>query len=206
MGIPCCRCIAEVSGRAEDADYGDAIHRGREVALGGESGALPGCHQLLRPCIVPACPSRDADDSQGRSFPPPSLCSFRSYYSTLVLFISLSLTLSLSLLHTHTHTHTLSLSFSVTLTFFFFFFFFSLSTTNHGIAPPFLSPLVSFSWLKREDTMARRRLTSPTDFARPRTRFWPLRSKRARPTLTPSTSAIEREPGEIFERYTARRG
>lgn len=148
---------------------------------------------LMTPRAVHSLPLRSA------RFDPIILPSF-----SLSLFLSHSLFLSYT--HTHTHAHTLSLSFSVTLTFFFFFFFFSLSTTNHGIAPPFLSPLVSFSWLKREDTMARRRLTSPTDFARPRTRFWPLRSKRARPTLTPSTSAIEREPGEIFERYTARRG
>ena len=162
---------------------------------------------LMTPRAVHSLPLRSA------RFDPIILPSF-----SLSLFHSLSL--SLSFFHTHSHTlspsfpRSLALSLSLflsvsrfpSLLLFFFFFFFSLSTTNHGIAPPFLSPLVSFSWLKREDTMARRRLTSPTDFARPRTRFWPLRSKRARPTLTPSTSAIEREPGEIFERYTARRG
>lgn len=82
-GIPCCRCIAEVSGRAAGVDYGGAIQRGREVALGGASEARSGCPRLPRPCIVPACPGRDADDSLARSFPP---------------LLALSLTLSLSIL------------------------------------------------------------------------------------------------------------
>lgn len=81
-GIPCCRCIAEVSGRAAGVDYGGAIQRGREVALGGASEARSGCPRLPRPCIVPACPGRDADDSLARSFPP---------------LLALSLTLSLSI-------------------------------------------------------------------------------------------------------------
>ena len=82
MDIPCCRCIAEVSGRVEGVDYEGAIHHG---ALEAVNGAPFGYHRLLRPCNVPACPSRDADDFQGRSFPPLLFCLFRSY-STLASF------------------------------------------------------------------------------------------------------------------------
>ena len=102
-----------------------------------------------------------------------------------------------------------------------FFFSLSLSLSFSLSLSLSLCLLVSFSWLKREDTTRqdkarRRRLTSRLAFFFTRdlrTRFWPPSVwKRARPALTPPTPSIEREPGEIFERYThtyihtARRG
>lgn len=179
-GIPCCRCIAEVSGRAEGADYGGAIHRGREVALGGESGALPWCHQLLRPCNVPACPSRDADDSQGRSFPPPSLCTV-----SIVLFYPRSL------YH----------SFSVTLTFSLSFSF----TASLGVASPFFPPwLVFVVETGRHDGKAEVNFGRPISPDLAHVSGPSVRDVHAE-TLTPPISAIERKPGEIYERYTERR-
>lgn len=190
-GIPCCRCIAEVSGRVEGADYEGAIHRGREGALGVESGALPGCQQLLRPYNVPACPSRDADDSQGRSFPPPLLCLV-----SILLF----------------YPFVLFLPFPSLLLFLFSFSFRFLSFTTRATryrSTSFFSPC----WFRFRGWNGRTRhgkaeevnLASwfcPTSY----TFLAPFSSKRARRTLTPPTPAIEREPGEIFERYTARRG
>ena len=149
------------------------------------------------------------------------LCSvsFRSYYSTLSFPLSPSvfrrsfspLSRCLSLLQRQ------PLGVSLHL----FFFSLSLSLSFSLSLSLSLCLLVSFSWLKREDTTRqdkarRRRLTSRLAFFFTRdlrTRFWPPSVwKRARPALTPPTPSIEREPGEIFERYThtyihtARRG
>lgn len=202
MGIPCCRCIAEVSEGAESVDYGGAIHHGRETAPGGVNGALLRCHRLLRPCNVPACPSRDADDSQGRSFPPPLLC-----FVWILLFNPRALTPSPSL--------SLALymffSFCATLT------FLSLSRRSTTVFVSFLSPspshplplslfflliLVSFSWSKRKNTTARQTLTSPCDFVQSPTRFLAPRFKTWH---TPRSSSNLLLSGEYLARYSNER-
>lgn len=127
--IPCCRCIAEVSGHAEGVDYGGAIHREHEAAPVVAGEAQPGCHRLLRPCNVPACPSRDADDSPGRSYSLPLVRSlFRAYsthpsFSYIPLFtFSLSRTTCECIIHVY-----VCIDNSVPISVFSLSFFFTLS-------------------------------------------------------------------------------
>lgn len=113
--------------------------------------------------------------------------SFRSYYFTLVLSISLVFSTAL----------TFSFSFSFSL---------SLSVSQQAtvyvcvcIAPPFF---FLASWSKGEDGKEEVNLAArirPTSY----TFSGPFVQNVHAPRSTPPTSAIEREPGEIFERYTS---